>query len=203
MLVAPLLPHLKKGSLPTVFGLSGYSGAGTISGGHDPDGRPTTLPKVSPESLAGGVRPYALTDHIHEREAGRHLSRLQSSGSSSDAIKVAFIPAVTPWFSGILSTASIELEQSLSARNVKELFEAQYEGEKLVSIKREVPSLQDVEGKQGWTVGGFQVHSEGKRAVIVGGLDNLLKGAATQCLQVCCASSFGGERISVISSFLM
>jgi N-acetyl-gamma-glutamylphosphate reductase len=29
-----------------------------------------------------------------------------------------------------------------------------------------------------------QLHSSGERVVAVGGLDNLLKGAATQCLQV-------------------
>jgi N-acetyl-gamma-glutamyl-phosphate reductase/acetylglutamate kinase len=43
--------------------------------------------------------------------------------------------------------------------------------------------LADVEGKQGWSVGGWGVHSGGRRVVLVGGLDNLLKGAGTQCLQ--------------------
>ena len=42
----------------------------------------------------------------------------------------------------------------------------------------------DLQDKHTWTVGGFQVHSSGERAVVVGGLDNLLKGAATQCMQV-------------------
>ncbi|KAJ3554446.1 hypothetical protein NM688_g3107 [Phlebia brevispora] len=75
------------------------------------------------------------------------------------------------------------LSQSVTARDVKELYEEKYAGEKLVTIKKEVPTLTDFEGKHGWVVGGFQVHSEGDRVVVVGGLDNLLKGAATQCLQ--------------------
>lgn len=59
------------------------------------------------------------------------------------------------------------LNEKVSAKDIKGLYEEMYAGEKLVTIKREVPGLQDVENKQGWTVGGFQVHSEGDRAVVV------------------------------------
>ncbi|KAF7303648.1 Arg-6 protein [Mycena indigotica] len=177
MLLAPLINHIAPGALPTVFGLSGYSGAGTVSV-TDPDGRPASAPKISPESLFGGVRPYSLTGHIHEREAAHHLSRLASS-----PLKIAFVPAVTPWFSGIISTASIPLKDRMAARDVARLFADRYEGEKLVRLLSGVPGLQDIENKHGWTAGGFQVSSEGDRVVVVGGLDNLLKGAATQCLQ--------------------
>ncbi|KAJ7474719.1 acetylglutamate kinase ARG6 [Mycena latifolia] len=180
MLIAPLVEHLAPGALPTVFGLSGYSGAGTVMA-TDPDGRPTSAPKVSPESLAGGVRPYSLTGHIHEREAAHHLSQLLAADGSK--LKIAFVPAVAPWFSGILATASIPLAGRLSAREVAELFAARYAGEPLVKLMTGVPALQDIENKHGWCAGGFQVSAEGDRVVVVGGLDNLLKGAATQCLQ--------------------
>jgi len=164
MLLAPLVDHLKPGVVPTVFGLSGYSGAGTVAT-TDPDGRPTSAPKVTPESLKRSVRSYALTDHIHEREAGFHLSRLLSP--DANGIKVAFVPAVTPWFSGILSTASVPLAGRMSAREVARLFEERYGGERLVRILKGVPVLGDVEGRHGWVVGGFQVHSEGDRVVVV------------------------------------
>ncbi|OJA08619.1 hypothetical protein AZE42_04837 [Rhizopogon vesiculosus] len=181
LLIAPLLKYVKHGSSPTVFGISGYSGAGTVAGANDPDGKPITVAKVTPESLAGGFRPYSLTDHIHEREAGRHLSNLLAD--PTNPIKIAFIPSVAPWFSGIISTLSMPLSEKVTARDVKALYEEKYGAEKLVHIKAGVPGLPDIENKHGWTVGGFQVHSEGDRAVVVGGLDNLLKGAATQCLQ--------------------
>ncbi|KAF5391150.1 hypothetical protein D9757_003086 [Collybiopsis confluens] len=180
MLIAPLLKYVKPEAWPTVLGMSGYSGAGTVSA-TDPDGRPISLPKVTPESLGQGVRPYALTDHIHEREAAFHLSEVLPDPSSK--MKIAFIPSVAPWFSGIISTLSMPLNEKLSAREVISLYEQKYSGEKLVRIKKEVPSLKDIEDKHTWTVGGVQVHSEGDRVVVVGGLDNLLKGAATQCLQ--------------------
>ncbi|KAK7062659.1 hypothetical protein VNI00_000147 [Paramarasmius palmivorus] len=153
LLIAPLVNYVKPGAWPTVFGISGYSGAGTVTS-NDPDGRPISLPKVTPEALAGGVKAYSLTDHIHEREAGRHLSRLLNGAS----MKVAFIPHVAPWFSGILSTLSMPLTEQLSAKDIVSLYEKKYEGEKLVRIKKEV--------------------LEGERVVVVGGLDNLLKGAA-------------------------
>jgi N-acetyl-gamma-glutamylphosphate reductase len=194
LLLAPLLPYIKAPAWPTVFGISGYSGAGTVSGPNDEKtGRPTTVAKVTPESLGGAIKPYALTDHIHEREAGRHLSTLlagaNGQGEARD-VKVAFTPSVAPWFSGILAVASIPLttpsgSKGLSARDVRELFEAQYANERLVRLTREVPVLGDVEGKHGFVVGGFQVSADGSRVVVSGGLDNLLKGAATQCLQVC------------------
>ena len=165
LLIAPLLKYAKHGGMPTVFGVSGYSGAGTVTGASDSDGKPITVPKVTPESLAGGFRPYSLTDHIHEREAGRHLSTLLADPTSP--LKIAFIPSVAPWFSGIISTLSMPLGEKVTARDIKALYEERYGEEKLVHIKAGVPGLADIENRHGWTVGGFQVHSEGDRAVVV------------------------------------
>lgn len=165
LLVAPLLKYVRHGAWPTVFGVSGYSGAGTVTGPPAEDGRPTTAPKVTSDSLAGGIRPYALTDHIHEREASRHLSTLLTDPTSP--FKVAFTPNVAPWFSGIISVLSLPLNERVTARQVRELYENKYAGERLVTIKKDVPTLPDIAQKHGWTVGGFQVHSDGDRAVIV------------------------------------
>ncbi|KAF5309021.1 hypothetical protein D9619_013600 [Psilocybe cf. subviscida] len=179
MLLAPLVNHLKPGHLPTVFGVSGYSGAGTIME-KDASGKLVTKPKVSAESLQGAIKAYALTGHIHEREAGHHLSTLAVDGTP---VRVAFIPSVAPWFSGILSTISVPLKHKMSAKEVLALFEERYAGETLVRIQKGVVELKDVENQHGWAVGGFQMSVDGDRVVITGGLDNLLKGAATQCLQ--------------------
>jgi N-acetyl-gamma-glutamyl-phosphate reductase/acetylglutamate kinase len=185
LLLAPLLGYMDPAAPPTVFGVSGYSGAGTKAGDSDEDGRPTTSPKISPEDLMGSIRPYSLTDHIHEREAAWHLTYdvHPTEINAQNAFKMAFIPTVGPWFSGIISVASVPLKQTMRASEIRELYERRYPGEKLIRIQREVPTLKDIEKMHGWVVGGIQVHSSGKRAVIVGGLDNLLKGAATQCLQ--------------------
>lgn len=195
LILAPLLPYIKADSQPTIFGVSGYSGAGTKSG---------NTPKITPESLRGGIKPYSLTDHIHEREAAYHLSSLLQSSSTDVPFSVGFIPHVAPWFQGIISTASIHLKDTMRAEDVRKLYEEMYKGEKLLKVQKEIPEVADASGKHGWTVGGFQVHSSGKRAVVVvsfipllhfsvvlhtddsecqATLDNLLKGAATQCMQ--------------------
>ena len=59
LLLAPLLPYLKQGSQPTVFGMSGYSGAGTKTGEKDANGIPVTLPKIDDVALGGACKPYA------------------------------------------------------------------------------------------------------------------------------------------------
>jgi N-acetyl-gamma-glutamyl-phosphate reductase/acetylglutamate kinase len=83
--IAPLVPFL--GGQPTVFGVSGYSGAGT---------KPS--PKNNVENLTNNIIPYSLTDHIHEREISTQLGE-----------SVAFIPHVAVWFQGI----SVSFEHSL------------------------------------------------------------------------------------------
>ena len=198
LLIAPLLPYLAPPAWPTVFGVSGYSGAGTVIQAGEAGARPVSLPKVTPESLGGGIRPYSLTDHIHEREAGWHLSKLlpaptdlPTAPTSKPRVQLAFIPTVAPFFSGILSTLSFPLSTStLSASDIASLYASYYTGERLVRTQKGVPALGDVQGQHGWVVGGIQVHSGLERVVVVGGLDNLLKGAATQCLQVRSRASF-------------
>ena len=157
--IAPLIPFTSH--QPTVFGVSGYSGAGT---------KPS--PKNDVDNLINNIIPYSLTDHIHEREVSTQLQR-----------EVAFIPHVASWFQGIHHTISIPLSQSMTSRDIRNLYQDRYSGEPLVKIIGDVPSVKNVSGTHGVEIGGFQVHSGGERVVVCATIDNLLKGAATQCLQ--------------------
>jgi len=40
------MPYLDRTQMPTIFGVSGYSGAGTKSGEKDSEGRPKTVAKI-------------------------------------------------------------------------------------------------------------------------------------------------------------
>jgi N-acetyl-gamma-glutamyl-phosphate reductase/acetylglutamate kinase len=71
----------------------------------------------------------------------------------------------------------------MKSRDIRNLYQERYAGEKLVKITGEPPSVKEISGKHGVEIGGFAVHSGGKRVVICATIDNLLKGAATQCLQ--------------------
>ncbi|CAI2163234.1 10070_t:CDS:2 [Funneliformis geosporum] len=157
--IAPLVPFISES--PTVFGVSGYSGAGT---------KPS--PKNDPEFLKDNLIPYALTDHIHEREVSHRLGTT-----------VNFIPHVAPYFQGINITANIPLNKTFKSSEIKELFEQKYAGEKLIKVVEDIPLVKDNSEKHFVKIGGFGVHSSGKRVVVVATIDNLLKGAATQALQ--------------------
>jgi N-acetyl-gamma-glutamyl-phosphate reductase/acetylglutamate kinase len=163
MALYPLVAQMDAHCSPTVFGVSGYSGAGT---------KPS--PKNDPTYLKDNLIPYSLTNHIHEREVSHRLGR-----------PIAFVPHVASWFQGISLTVSIPLAKSMTSQEILELFEEQYTGEKLVRIEKTgIPVVRDISGKHGVTLGGFQVDTTGRRAVIISNIDNLLKGAATQAIQV-------------------
>lgn len=80
-------------------------------------------------------------------------------------------------------TINIPLSQTMKSRDIRQLYQDRYAGEKLVKVIGESPSVKNIAGKHGIEVGGFAVHSGGKRVVVNATIDNLLKGAATQCLQ--------------------
>ncbi|KAI8068021.1 Aspartate/glutamate/uridylate kinase [Gongronella butleri] len=162
MSLRPLLPFLDAQSAPTVFGVSGYSGAGT---------KPS--PKNDPAVLKDNLLPYALTGHIHEREVSHQLGT-----------KIGFIPHVASWFQGIALTVNVPLAKPMTSRDIQAAFADYYQDEKLVHVLDQgEPYVRDNAGKHFVRIGGFAVHPEGRRAVITTTIDNLLKGAATQAVQ--------------------
>jgi N-acetyl-gamma-glutamyl-phosphate reductase len=157
--VAPLVPLL--GGDPAVFGVSGYSGAGT-----------TPSPRNDPDRLKDNLMPYKLVGHNHEREATRHLEAL-----------VRFFPHVHPTFRGLLVTAHVPLAAPLDKAGLKKRFHEYYDAEPLIVLQDEPPELRDGAGRAGVLIGGFDVGVDGRSAVVVAAEDNLLKGAAVQAMQ--------------------
>lgn len=157
--IAPLLDHLA--GPPQCFGVSGYSGAGT-----------TPSDKNDVGKLRDNLMPYALVDHMHEREVSRQLG-----------VPVEFMPHVAPHFRGISMTVNLWLDQSMKLEAVRELYRQRYAGEPLIRILDEAPWVSHIAGKHGVEIGGFTLAPGGKRLVLVSTLDNLLKGAATQAMQ--------------------
>ncbi|KAI8725121.1 Semialdhyde-dh domain-containing protein [Fusarium sp. LHS14.1] len=157
--LSPILEHL--GGMPTVFGASGYSGAGT---------KPS--PKNDVKLLHDNLIPYSLTGHVHEREISHHLGA-----------PTAFIPHVASWFHGIHLTVNIPLNKTLTSRDIRQMYQDRYAGEKLVKVVGEAPLVKSIQNKHGVEIGGFAVDKTGNRVVVCATIDNLNKGAATQCLQ--------------------
>lgn len=157
--IAPLKDLLA--APPVCFGVSGYSGAGT-----------TPSDKNDPDKLRDNLMPYALTGHMHEREASRHLG-----------VPVEFMPHVAPHFRGLTVTTNLYLSRKMSREEIMMRFRGAYEGEPLVRIVDEAPWVSCIAHRHHVEIGGFAVSVDGKRVVVVATLDNLLKGAATQAMQ--------------------
>ncbi len=157
--IAPLVGELA--GPPQCFGVSGYSGAGT-----------TPSDKNDTEKLRDNLMPYALTDHIHEREVSAQLG-----------MPVEFLPHVAPHFRGITMTINLWLRQPMSREAVRAKYLDFYGAEPLVNIQDEAPWVSRIAGRNGAAIGGFTVSADRRRVVVVATLDNLLKGAATQAMQ--------------------
>lgn len=157
--IAPLLDELA--GPPQCFGVSGHSGAGT-----------TPSDRNNPELLRDNLMPYALVDHLHEREVTRRLG-----------VPVEFMPHVAPHFRGITMTVNLWLRERMTREAILARYRDRYAGEALVSVVDEAPWVSRIAGRHGVEIGGFALAPGGKRVVVVATLDNLLKGAATQAMQ--------------------
>lgn len=144
-----------------VFGVSGYSGAGT-----------TPSRKNDPEALSDNLMPYALSGHIHEREMAAQLG-----------VEIHFTPHVAPFFSGLVTTVHIPITGMATAKGCEEAYRAFYEGETLITVVEDIPEPAMIAGQPGALVGGFGLSGDGRHLTVVSVLDNLQKGAAVQALQ--------------------
>ena len=157
--LAPLVAEVS--GVPAVFGVSGYSGAGTTPG-----------PRNDPERLRDNLMPYQLVGHTHEKETVRHLG-----------IPVRFIPHVHPAFRGLLVTAHIPLGRPKTLDEIRTHYEEQFDGEPLIEIRDAIPEMREGADQAGVILGGFETSADGLNAVVVAAEDNLLKGAAVQAIQ--------------------
>ncbi|MET3930782.1 N-acetyl-gamma-glutamyl-phosphate reductase [Lysobacter sp. OAE881] len=157
--VAPMLDVLA--GPVQCFGVSGYSGAGT-----------SPSDKNDPEKLRDNLMPYALTNHIHEREVTRQLGH-----------EVQFLPHVAPHFRGLTITANLPLSTAFERDAVVSRYRERYADEPMVDVLDEAPWVSRIAGQHHVELGGFTLSPDGHRLVVVATEDNLLKGAATQALQ--------------------
>lgn len=165
---------------PHVFGVSGYSGAGT-----------SPSDKNDPNRLRDNLLPYALVNHIHEREISLHCG-FSKVGSGSG---VAFMPHVAPFFQGISLTVTGHILPTrggslnkVTVADLHKVYSEYYKNDKLVKVlplgvTPDVRAHQQSANVHGVTIGGFTYDPLTGRVALVSCIDNLLKGAATQAIQ--------------------
>jgi N-acetyl-gamma-glutamyl-phosphate reductase len=158
--LAPLRDQLV--GMPVVFGVSGYSGAGS-----------SPSRKNDPVVLEDNLLPYSLADHLHEKEVSHHLGR-----------GIRFLPHVAPFFRGISLSVAAELSEAQTEVELLARFRQFYAGFPLVEVDLAMPEVKQVRASHRVMLGGFTVSEVNPLHVsIVAVLDNLLKGAATQAVQ--------------------
>ena len=143
---------------------SGVSGAGKA---------PTA--KTHYMSAADNLSAYAVFGHRHTGEL------LEQIGIGAEDI--VFTPHLLPIPRGIMSTIYVRFKEAQTRESVAKVFREFFAGSPMVRLyEHALPQIQ-YSVRTSFADIGFQVSSDGRRAVIVSCLDNLLKGASGQAVQ--------------------
>ena len=152
---------------------SGTSGAG----------RGAKLPNLFCE-VNENMKAYGVTNHIHTPEIEEQLGY-----AAGKEIMVNFTPHLVPMNRGILATEYATLNKKADGtlptyEEVKAVYDKYYKNEKFVRVleKDICPETKWVEGSNYVDVN-FKIDERTGRIVMMGALDNLVKGAAGQAVQ--------------------
>ena len=157
--LAPVAPFIDGPA--TVFGVSGWSGAGT-----------TPSRKNDPDALKDNIQPYGLIGHGHEAEIAR--------GAGLD---VRFHPSVADYFRGLVVVVSAGLKPGADRAAINATYQDRYADEAFVVYSDDVAEPAAVADTHLCRVGGLAISPQSDRFVVTAALDNLLKGAASQAMQ--------------------
>ncbi len=123
--------------------------------------------------LFGNAKAYSAGTHRHQPE-------IEAQAGTA----VCFVPHLLPVPRGILATLHVGFAEPVSPAQVEEAYREAYAGCRFVRVlpAGELPEMKAAVGTPRADLG-FSVFPGGRRGVLVGVLDNLLKGAASQAVQ--------------------
>lgn len=125
------------------------------------------------------IKAYGVANHRHTPEIEEQLSY-----ASGEEVILNFTPHLVPMNRGILITAYATLKKDVTYEEVKAVYDKYYANEKFVRVleKDVCPQTKWVEGSNYVDVN-FKIDSRTKRIIMMGAMDNLVKGAAGQAVQ--------------------
>ncbi len=125
------------------------------------------------------IKAYGVTGHRHTPEIEEQLSL-----AAGKQVLINFTPHLVPMQRGILVTAYASLKKEISYEEVKAVYDRYYEKEYFVRVLPEdvCPQTRWVEGSNFVDVN-FKIDPRTKRIIMMGAMDNLVKGAAGQAVQ--------------------
>ena len=125
------------------------------------------------------IKAYGVASHRHTPEIEEQLGY-----AAGRPVLINFTPHLVPMNRGILITAYASLKREASYEEVKAAYDKYYDSEKFVRVleKGVCPQTKWVEGSNYVDVN-FQIDPRTKRVIMMGAMDNLVKGAAGQAVQ--------------------
>lgn len=125
------------------------------------------------------MKAYGVATHRHTPEIEDQLSY-----AAGEEITINFTPHLVPMNRGILVTAYASLTENVSDDEVRAVYEKYYRDEYFVRVLNEnmVPQTRFVEGSNFVDVN-VKVDPRTRRVIMMGAMDNLVKGAAGQAVQ--------------------
>lgn len=147
---------------------SGTSGAG----------RGAKVPNLFCE-VNENMKAYGVASHRHTPEIEEQLGY----ASGEDTV-ISFTPHLVPMNRGILATEYASLKRKVTAEEVKAVYDKYYEEETFIRVTEEgiCPETKWVEGSNYVDIG-FKLDPRTNRIIMMGAIDNLVKGAAGQAVQ--------------------
>lgn len=125
------------------------------------------------------IKAYGVAGHRHTPEIEEQLGL-----ASGEQVLVNFTPHLVPMNRGILVTAYASLKRKAAYEEVRAVYEKYYSSEKFVRVleKDICPETRWVEGSNFVDVN-FKIDERTGRIIMMGAMDNLVKGAAGQAVQ--------------------
>ncbi len=167
--LAPLLEAgLVEPSPILVDGKTGLSGAGRAA-----------AEAASHAATEESVRPYRFPAHQHTPEMERWLS-----AAAGTAVDVSFVPHLVPAVRGVLTTSYARVASGATTASLVEALSDAYAAEPFIRVLA-AGAMADTKRVRGSNALELQaaVDPRTRTAVVIGALDNLVKGAAGQAIQ--------------------
>ena len=155
------------------------------SSGTSGAGRQASIPLAFSEVFAD-LRPYRVGRHQHSPEIAAGLSR-----STGRPVRVTFVPQLAPIERGIAASVTLSCDESVSTAALLEVYRRAYAKTPFVRVHdpdSRMPAVRGVAGTNFCDLAPL-ADATGGSVVVLGVIDNLLKGAAGQAVQVlnlCC-----------------
>ena len=125
------------------------------------------------------IKAYGVAAHRHTPEIEEQLSC-----AAGRPVTVNFTPHLVPMDRGILVTAYASLAKEVSDKDVREIYRRYYGDERFVRVLNEgvCPETRWVEGSNFVDIA-IKIDERTNRLVMMGAIDNMVKGAAGQAIQ--------------------